>query len=70
VLQYAHRQHHVIVEAIEQGESSRVEALMREHANSAKESINMAGFHVSAVSAARRVARADDAATATSHSRN
>ena len=38
VLQYAHRQHHVIVAAIEHGESSRVEALMREHANSAKES--------------------------------
>jgi GntR family transcriptional regulator of vanillate catabolism len=56
VLQYAHRQHHVIVDAIERGESGRVEALMREHANSAKESINMAGFQVSAVDVARRVA--------------
>ena len=58
VLQYAHRQHHVIVDAIERGESGRVEALMREHANSAKESINMAGFQVSAVDVARRVALA------------
>ena len=57
VLQYAHRQHHVIVAAIEHGESSRVEALMREHANSAKESINIAGFQVSAVELARRVAQ-------------
>ena len=56
VLQYAHRQHHVIVDAIERGESGRVDALMREHANSAKESINMAGFQVSAVDVARRVA--------------
>ena len=57
MLQYAHRQHHVIVAAIERGESSRVEALMREHANSAKESINIAGFQVSAVELARRVAQ-------------
>jgi GntR family transcriptional regulator of vanillate catabolism len=70
VLHYAHRQHHAIVDAIERGESGRVEALMREHANSAKESINIAGFHVSAVSAARRVALAGDAVTAASHSRN
>jgi DNA-binding GntR family transcriptional regulator len=47
----------VIVAAIEGGESSRVEALMREHANSAKESINIAGFQVSAVELARRVAQ-------------
>ncbi len=57
VLLYAHRQHHVIVAAIEGGESGRVEALMREHANSAKESINIAGFQVSAVELARRVAQ-------------
>src|SRR5262245_43494771 len=56
VLRYAHRQHHVIVDAIEHGESGRVDALMREHANSAKESINMAGFQVSAADVTRRVA--------------
>lgn len=32
-LNYAHTQHHVIVEAIEAGQSARAEALMREHAN-------------------------------------
>jgi GntR family transcriptional regulator of vanillate catabolism len=58
VLQYAHRQHHVIVAAIERGESGRVEALMREHANSAKESINIAGFQVvSPAELARRAAQ-------------
>jgi GntR family transcriptional regulator of vanillate catabolism len=43
---YAHRQHHGIVEALEAGESARVEALMREHANTAKQSINVANFHM------------------------
>ena len=43
---YAHRQHHSIVEALELGQSARVEALMREHANTAKTSINVARFHV------------------------
>ena len=37
-LAYAHRQHHYIVSAIERGEGSRVEALMREHTNPVKES--------------------------------
>ena len=57
MLHYAHRQHHAIVEALEQGQSSRVEALMREHATAVKESINMAGFPLAAtVDAAKRVA--------------
>lgn len=38
---YAHRQHHCIVSALEQGESARVEALMREHATPAKESLDI-----------------------------
>jgi len=42
VLQYAHRQHHAIVRALERGEGSRVEALMREHANPVKENLDMA----------------------------
>ncbi len=46
VLSYAHRQHHGIVEALETGQSARAEALMREHANIAKESINLAESHV------------------------
>ena len=41
MLRYAHRQHYAIVEALERGQSARAEALMREHANSAKESINL-----------------------------
>ena len=48
MLHYAHRQHHAIVEAFEQGQGSRVEALMREHATAVKESINVAGFPVAA----------------------
>jgi GntR family transcriptional regulator of vanillate catabolism len=42
ILQYAHRQHHAIVRALERGEGSRVEALMREHANPVKENLDMA----------------------------
>ena len=42
VLQYAHRQHHAIVRALERGEGSRVEALMREHANPVKENLDVA----------------------------
>ena len=41
MLAYAHRQHHFIVAALERGESARVEALMREHANPVKESLNL-----------------------------
>ncbi len=48
MLRYAHRQHHAIVEALERGQSARAEALMREHANSAKESINLAVLPVAA----------------------
>jgi len=41
MLWYAHRQHHLIVEALERGEGTRAEALMREHANPVKESLNL-----------------------------
>ncbi len=40
-LAFAHKQHHLIVNALERRESSRVEALMREHANPVKDSLNM-----------------------------
>jgi len=43
MMTYSHRQHHYIVSALERGESSRVEALMREHANPVKESLNIPG---------------------------
>jgi GntR family transcriptional regulator, vanillate catabolism transcriptional regulator len=55
-LYHAHRQHHAIVDALEHGQSGRAEALMREHANIVKESINIAGFHVAPSEAVRRVA--------------
>lgn len=41
MLWYAHRQHHLIVAALERGEGARAEALMREHANPVKESLNL-----------------------------
>jgi GntR family transcriptional regulator, vanillate catabolism transcriptional regulator len=56
VLFHAHRQHHAIVEALEHGESGRAEALMREHANSPKESLNLSGFHMAPADAMRRLA--------------
>ncbi len=40
-LSHAHRQHHAIVQALENGEGTRVAALMYEHAYSTKASINM-----------------------------
>jgi GntR family transcriptional regulator of vanillate catabolism len=40
-LSAAHRQHHAIVQALENGEGARVAALMYEHAYSTKSSINM-----------------------------
>ena len=40
-LSYAHRQHHAIVQALENGEGARVAALMFEHAYTTKSSINM-----------------------------
>ena len=56
MLYYAHRQHHCIVDALETGQAGRVEALMREHANVAKDSLNVAGFHVINAGAAGRMA--------------
>jgi len=43
-LVYAHRQHRYIVDALERGEGARVEALMREHVNPVKESLNLPGI--------------------------
>jgi len=55
MIHHAHRQHHGIVDALERGESGRAEALMREHANVAKESINIAGFQGAPADAVRRL---------------
>jgi len=41
VLRYTHRQHHAIVQALENGEGTRVAALMYEHAYATRESINL-----------------------------
>ncbi len=41
VLRYAHRQHHAIVQALENKEGARVAALMFEHAYGIRESINL-----------------------------
>ncbi len=46
MLHYAHRQHHGIVDALERGQSGRVEALMREHAGVVKDSLNVASLPV------------------------
>lgn len=54
MLRYAHRQHYGIVEALERGQSARAEALMREHANSPKESINLAALPMAAGETAGR----------------
>ena len=40
-LLFAHRQHHDVCDALEAGQSLRVEFLMREHVNTVKKSINM-----------------------------
>jgi GntR family transcriptional regulator of vanillate catabolism len=58
MLQYAHRQHHGIVDALERGEGARVEALMREHAIAVKESINLSALPVAAGDSAGRLALA------------
>jgi GntR family transcriptional regulator of vanillate catabolism len=43
-LMYAHRQHHYVVDALESGEGARAEALMREHINPVKESLNLSAL--------------------------
>ncbi|MDX9874849.1 MAG: GntR family transcriptional regulator [Spongiibacteraceae bacterium] len=47
LLYVAHRQHHCIVEALERGQGARVQALMSEHAEAVKSSINLAQFALS-----------------------
>ena len=54
-LHYAHRQHHAIVEAIENGQSGRAEALMQEHVYAVKLSLNVAGLGLAAGEDAARL---------------
>ncbi len=42
----AQTQHHLILEALENGEGTRAEALMREHANVSKQAMNMIGASI------------------------
>ncbi|MEZ0171273.1 GntR family transcriptional regulator [Microvirga sp. TS319] len=48
VLFYAHRQHHAIVNAIEQRDGWRVDFLLKEHANPQKQSMNLPEWRLSA----------------------
>lgn len=56
LLHYAHRQHHAVVDAIERGQSTRAEGLMREHAHAVRESIDLAGVPVATADPAGRMA--------------
>jgi GntR family transcriptional regulator, vanillate catabolism transcriptional regulator len=58
LLSYAHQQHHYIVAALERRESARAEALMREHTNSVKESLNLPGIRTAQGGAGKRLALA------------
>jgi DNA-binding GntR family transcriptional regulator len=43
LLHHAHRQHHAITDALENGQGARAEALLKEHVYSQKHSMNLAG---------------------------
>ncbi len=59
MLQYAHRQHHGIVDALERGQGARAEALMREHAGVVKDSLNVANHSVARAETHFRQRRAE-----------
>jgi GntR family transcriptional regulator of vanillate catabolism len=54
-LRYSHRQHHSIVEALENGQSTRASALMVEHAHLAKESVNVSRIFRPDIDRAKRI---------------
>lgn len=60
-LSYAHRQHHEIVDALDAGEGTRAEALLREHVHAQKRSMNLdrgdnpAGHNDSGLNPAERI---------------
>jgi GntR family transcriptional regulator of vanillate catabolism len=67
LIAYAHRQHHDIVTALERGEAARVEALLREHVNPVKDSLNMVERDRPTVSVSIPVVDGDDRATRGAH---
>jgi GntR family transcriptional regulator, vanillate catabolism transcriptional regulator len=46
LLYHAHRQHHAITDALENGQGTRAEALLKEHVNTQKLSMNLAGHRL------------------------
>jgi GntR family transcriptional regulator of vanillate catabolism len=56
MLHYAQRQHYSIVEAIENSQGGRAEALMKEHAHTVKESININDLGLSVTEPAQIIA--------------
>src|SRR5579863_2903017 len=56
---YSHRQHHTIVQALENGESSRVAALMVEHAHGAKVSMNLSRLGLRSVGGSTEISALD-----------
>jgi GntR family transcriptional regulator of vanillate catabolism len=56
-LQFAHRQHHAVYDALEAGQSTRLEFLMREHVNTVKKSINMLDQHAAEAGSAIRLVK-------------
>jgi len=58
---FAHRQHHLLVEALEAGQGSRAEALAREHADNARRNLRLV-LEAGGGGAAALIARDPDAA--------
>jgi GntR family transcriptional regulator of vanillate catabolism len=58
---FAHRQHHLLVEALEAGQGSRAEALAREHADNARRNLRLV-LEAGGAGAAALIARDPDAA--------
>jgi GntR family transcriptional regulator of vanillate catabolism len=53
---HAHRQHRAITEALENGEGMRVEALLKEHVYSQKQSMNLLSYRLEAPAGFSRAA--------------
>jgi GntR family transcriptional regulator of vanillate catabolism len=62
LLNFAHQQHHLLVEALEAGQGSRAEALAREHADIARRNLRLILEAGDAEGPAALIARAADAA--------
>jgi GntR family transcriptional regulator of vanillate catabolism len=62
LLTFAHQQHHLLVEALEAGQSSRAEALAREHADNARRNLRLILETGDPGGPAALIARTDNAA--------